>query len=238
MVQLPTLALLVIAPLAAPAASVTRDSVREASGVVENAQAIALPSGSSQIFRERMLEWNEPAEPALRLKSTIEAPRAARLDRLIISSRFGLRSDPIQRTERHHAGIDLPDGWGSPVMATGPGVVRISGWVRGYGNLVEIEHADGVRTRYGHLSRLNVVPSERVTQGQIIGQVGSTGRSTGPHLHYEVRVNGIAVDPLRFISRTAENYKTAWGKELRATPKWVGFTDAQPGNSLPRSLIR
>jgi len=238
MVQLPALALLAVAPVAAPAAPVAQDSAREESRVVDDAQAFVLPSGSSGAFRARMLDWNATTEPAVRLESTSEAPRAVRLDRLIISSRFGLRSDPVQGIERHHAGIDLPDAWGSPVMATGPGVVRVAGWVRGYGNLVEIEHANGVRTRYGHLSRLNVVPSERVALGQVIGQVGSTGRSTGPHLHYEVRVNGIAVDPLRFISRTGENYKTIWAKELRATPKWVGFTETQLGNSLPRSLIR
>ena len=240
MAQFPTFALLALA--AAPAAGAAHDAARElpamVSAVGNKARAVALPSGSSETFRQRMLDWNKTPDPPLRLVSRTDVPKAARLDRLIISSSFGWRSDPIKGVERHHAGIDLPDLWGSRVMATGPGVVRIAGWVHGYGNLVEIEHPDGVRTRYGHLSRLHVFPSERVEQGQVIGQVGSTGRSTGPHLHYEVRVNGIAVDPLRFTARTATNYETVWGAEVRATPRWVGFAEERPGNSLPRSSIR
>lgn len=241
MVQLSTFALLALAPIPATVAPAKQDAALDAPAIVSpirhDAQAVTLPSGSSEAFRQWVLDGDKAPDPPLRIRSRTDAPKAARLDQLIISSPFGRRSDPIKGVERHHAGIDLPDPWGSRVMATGPGVVRIAGWVRGYGNLIEIEHVDGVRTRYGHLSRLNVFPSEHVEQGQVIGQVGSTGRSTGPHLHYEVRVSGVAVDPLRFIGRTAPSYETVWGTELRATPKWVGFAE-RPGKSLPQSSIR
>jgi murein DD-endopeptidase MepM/ murein hydrolase activator NlpD len=146
-----------------------------------------------------------------------------------------VRTDPINGIVRHHEGIDLPAFAGSPVMATGSGIVRIAGWVRGYGNLVEIQHSNGVSTRYGHLSRLDVFPSEHVTPGQVIGEVGSTGHSTGPHLHYEVRVAGVAVDPLRFSGGPAETYGTIWGPQRTATARGGAWSDDQ---SLPESLIR
>ncbi|MEA3078708.1 MAG: hypothetical protein QOF05_116, partial [Sphingomonadales bacterium] len=121
--------------------------------------AMALPSGSSEQFRTRMIDWNAAPEAAqLRAKNQPTDRQSVRLDRLAMSSRFGWRSDPITGIARHHAGIDLPGRFGSAVMATGPGTVRIAGWAGGYGNLVEIEHVGGVRTRYGHLSRLNVFP--------------------------------------------------------------------------------
>ena len=200
--------------------------------------ALALPSGSSEEFRQHMQDWNAPA-PAAPLQTSNMPGRAgpARLDRLEITSRFGWRSDPITRVGRRHAGIDLPSRFGAAVMATAPGIVRIAGWAGGYGNLIEIEHFGGVRTRYGHLSRLNVFASERVEEGQVIGEAGSTGHSTGPHLHYEVRVGGIAVDPLTFVSQSAMGYETIWGPELRAAPKWAGWSESL-GQHLPEASLR
>ena len=84
-----------------------------------------------------------------------------------------------------------------PIVATGDGTVGSAGWSGGYGLMVAIAHGDGVQSRYAHMSRLAVAPGQKVRQGDVIGYVGSTGRSTGPHLHYEVRVGGVAVDPLR-----------------------------------------
>ena len=163
-----------------------------------------LPSGTSDAFRRRMLDWDRPAEVRPRLQSAIQSPRNIRLRRVgmfQVSSKFGWRVDPITGEKSLHAGIDLPSRIGSPVLATAAGTVRVATWVRGYGNLIEIEHSGGVRTLYGHLSRVDVYPSEHVTRGQIIGKVGSTGRSTGPHLHYEMRVHGVAVNPLPWIGR-------------------------------------
>ena len=124
------------------------------------------------------------------------------------------------------------------VHATGGGIVRIAGRAGGYGNLVEIEHPGGVRTRYGHLSRILVSAGESVDQGEAIGRMGSTGRSTGTHLHYEVRVNGVAVDPLGYIGQTVPSYQTAWAPELHVAARWAGWSDTSGGGSLPGSKIR
>jgi murein DD-endopeptidase MepM/ murein hydrolase activator NlpD len=106
-----------------------------------------------------------------------------------------------------HQGIDIPGPLGTPVYATADGVIQRSGWASGYGNLVEINHGNGLETRYGHLSKLIAQPNERVRRGQLIGLMGSTGRSTGSHLHYEVRIAGSAVNPMPYIEGT--NYEIA-----------------------------
>jgi murein DD-endopeptidase MepM/ murein hydrolase activator NlpD len=114
-----------------------------------------------------------------------------------LTSGFGWRTHPLTGSWRAHSGVDLAAPYGSPIVATAPGVVGTAGWSGGYGLLVAVAHGDGVQTRYGHLSRLAVAPGQQVVAGQVIGYVGSTGDSTGPHLHYEVRIDGRAVDPLR-----------------------------------------
>ena len=95
-----------------------------------------------------------------------------------------------------HSGVDLAAPQGTPVQATADGVVTSAGWRGGYGILISLGHGSGVQTRYAHLSAIAVQPGTRVRAGQVIGYVGSTGNSTGPHLHYEVRVNGRAINPL------------------------------------------
>ena len=97
------------------------------------------------------------------------------------------------------AGVDLREDVGEPVRATGGGRVVSAGWSGGYGNMVEIDHGNGLSTRYGHMSAINVAEGQSIAVGAILGRVGSTGRSTGPHLHYEVRIDGEAVDPTRFL---------------------------------------
>ncbi len=114
-----------------------------------------------------------------------------------LTSNFGLRLHPVYGGMRFHSGIDLAGRSGAPIFSSSEGVVGTAGWSRGYGLLVTLNHARGLETRYGHLLRLNVTPGQRIRQGDIIGFVGSTGVSTGPHLHYELRLNGIAVDPLQ-----------------------------------------
>lgn len=116
-----------------------------------------------------------------------------------ISSDFGLRRDPITKEFRVHKGLDMPGALGSPIYATANGVVREAKWRGSYGFLVEIEHSKSVRTRYAHLSRTNVTRGQRVRRNDIVGYMGSTGRSTGSHLHFEIYVNGIAVDPKPFL---------------------------------------
>lgn len=116
-----------------------------------------------------------------------------------LTSGFGVRSDPFRGGAAMHAGVDIPGPIGTPIYATADGVVGRTGWVGGYGNMVELEHGRGIETRYGHLSSIIATPGARVKRGQLIGLMGSTGRSTGSHLHYEVRLDGRAVNPTPFL---------------------------------------
>jgi len=112
-----------------------------------------------------------------------------------VTSGFGSRFHPILGYVRMHAGLDLAAAYGSPIVAAADGRVVSAGWAGGYGNLVRIAHAGGLQTMYGHMSRIAARSGESVRQGQLIGYVGSTGLSTGPHLHYEVLKNGRPVNP-------------------------------------------
>src|SRR6202795_2001235 len=115
------------------------------------------------------------------------------------TSGFGVRSDPFLGRPAMHTGLDFRASTGDPVRATANGKVVSSGWAGGYGRMVEVDHGNGLSTRYGHLSEINVKVGDTVRIGQVIGAVGSTGRSTGPHLHYETRIDGEAVDPQKFL---------------------------------------
>jgi murein DD-endopeptidase MepM/ murein hydrolase activator NlpD len=115
------------------------------------------------------------------------------------SSGFGIRSDPFLGRPAMHTGLDFRAASGDPVRATANGKVVTSGWQGGYGRMIEIDHGNGLSTRYGHLSEINVKVGDLIRIGQVIGAVGSTGRSTGPHLHYETRIDGDAVDPQKFL---------------------------------------
>lgn len=116
-----------------------------------------------------------------------------------MTSSFGLRHHPILGTLRAHSGIDLSAPMGSPVFATSDGIVNAANWNGGYGLFVALDHGRGMQTRYGHMSRLNVTSGQQVRKGDVLGFVGSTGMSTGAHLHYEVRMNGQAVNPVPFL---------------------------------------
>jgi murein DD-endopeptidase MepM/ murein hydrolase activator NlpD len=115
------------------------------------------------------------------------------------TSGFGVRSDPFLGRPAMHTGLDFRAASGDPVRATANGKVVSSGWSGGYGRMVEVDHGNGLSTRYGHLSEINVRVGDQIRIGQVIGAVGSTGRSTGPHLHYETRIDGDAVDPQKFL---------------------------------------
>ncbi len=119
-----------------------------------------------------------------------------------LSSHFGVRTDPFTGKKAMHRGVDIANRFGAPVLATSRGVVIYSGKMKGYGYLVEIEHGYGYRTRFGHMSAANVSVGDVVEPNQMIGRVGSSGRSTGPHLHYEVRRNGQALNPANFIPKS------------------------------------
>ncbi|RWL45585.1 MAG: M23 family peptidase [Mesorhizobium sp.] len=117
-----------------------------------------------------------------------------------VTSPFGVRTDPILGSAALHTGMDFRAPIGMPAKVTAAGIVTRAGWAGGYGRMVEVDHGNGFATRYGHLSEIDVAVGQKLAAGDIIGKTGSSGRSTGPHLHYEVRHDGEAVDPLRFLT--------------------------------------
>jgi murein DD-endopeptidase MepM/ murein hydrolase activator NlpD len=121
-----------------------------------------------------------------------------------ITSRFGTRLDPFLRRPALHTGVDFRAPKGYPVHSTAAGTVVTAEYSGGYGKMVEIDHGNGVSTRYGHLSRISVKAGDTVGKGVIVGRAGSTGRSTGPHVHYEVRIDGEPIDPMRYIRAGGE----------------------------------
>ena len=137
----------------------------------------------------------------------VASPSQRPVDAVTFTSGFGVRSDPFRGGAAMHAGVDIPGPTGTPIYATADGVVGRAQWANGYGNLVELDHGKGIQTRYGHLSAMLVQPGTRVTRGQLIARMGSTGRSTGSHLHYEVRLDGHAVNPMPFLQ--SANYLVA-----------------------------
>ncbi|MEO1170240.1 MAG: M23 family metallopeptidase [Pseudomonadota bacterium] len=120
-----------------------------------------------------------------------------------MSSNFGMRRHPVLGGRRMHNGLDMAGPVGTPIYATADGIVGRAQWLGSYGKYVEINHGGEIQTRYAHLSRILVESGARVTRGQLIGRMGSTGRSTGSHLHYEVRISGRAVNPVPFMTSGA-----------------------------------
>ena len=115
------------------------------------------------------------------------------------ASGFGVRQDPFTGSPAMHTGLDIHADVGNPVRASADGTVTAAGWNGGYGRMVNVDHGNGLSTRYAHLSAIEVRVGQSVRTGQIVGKVGSTGRSTGPHLHYETRLRGEPVDPQKFL---------------------------------------
>jgi murein DD-endopeptidase MepM/ murein hydrolase activator NlpD len=149
-------------------------------------------------FRELFASWTRTEQ----LEQAVVAIPSARPVRESVNftSGFGVRSDPFRGRAAMHGGIDLAGPIGTPIYATADGLVAKAEWNSGgYGNLVEINHGQGIETRYGHLSRFVARSGQRVRRGDLIGYMGSTGRSTGSHLHYEVRIDGRAVNPIPFM---------------------------------------
>ncbi len=152
-------------------------------------------------FANLFSSWKQMDNPGVVTpRSTVYVPVGRPVDDLALTSNYGVRSDPFTGHARMHKGIDIPGPVGTPIYATADGIVNRAERMNGYGNLVEISHGNDTQTRYGHLSKLLVQPNERVRRGQLIGLMGSTGRSTGSHLHYEIRVAGEAINPLPFVT--------------------------------------
>jgi len=137
-------------------------------------------------------------------RTLVAVPSGKPADVLMMTSSFGYRSDPFTGAGAMHAGLDFRGPIGTPIVAAAPGRVSFVGQKSGYGNVVEVDHGQGIMTRYAHLSGFTTTVGSQVAAGQQIAKMGSTGRSTGSHLHFEVRLNGVAVNPRRFLEAKAD----------------------------------
>ena len=131
--------------------------------------------------------------------NSVSVPSRMPVEGVRLTSSYGMRDHPVLRRRAQHNGVDLAAVTGTPVYATADGIVGMAQAYGSYGNYVQLEHGGSLQTRYAHLSSYTVAPGEHVQKGDLIGYVGSTGRSTGPHLHYEVRVDGEAVNPVPYM---------------------------------------
>ena len=160
-----------------------------------------VPLDPSMVFDSKVKELDEALDALDEVKKEArKLPLANPAPGHTVTSPFGVRTDPILGTAALHTGMDFRAPIGMPAKVTAAGVVTRAGWAGGYGRMVEVDHGGGFATRYGHLSEIDVTVGQKLTAGEVIGKTGSSGRSTGPHLHYEVRHDGEAVDPLRFLT--------------------------------------
>jgi len=151
-------------------------------------------------FKQLFTSWKKLDNLA---SGAIAVPSDKPVKTAAFTSGYGLRSDPFRGAAAMHAGIDLAGPQGTPIYATADGQVINAGWNSGgYGNLIKVDHGRGIETRYGHLSQVLVHAGQQVKRGQLIARMGSTGRSTGSHLHYEVRIEGKPVNPIPFMKST------------------------------------
>jgi murein DD-endopeptidase MepM/ murein hydrolase activator NlpD len=162
-----------------------------------------------------------------------------------VSSNFGMRRHPILGFSRMHKGMDFKAGFGTPILAVADGQVRSAGWHGGYGKQVRLDHGNGLVTSYSHMSRFAISPGARVRQGQVIGYVGSTGLSTGPHLHYELYRNGAAINPasVKFITqaqlagRDLEAFRSRLRSLLSVRPGAAAAPVQQAEKTEPASIV-
>jgi murein DD-endopeptidase MepM/ murein hydrolase activator NlpD len=146
-----------------------------------------------------------------------------------VGSGFGFRTDPFSGRAALHTGLDFPGDVGAPIMAAAGGVVRSTDFHPAYGNLLEIDHGNGLTTRYAHASKILVKAGDLVKRGQVVAQVGTTGRSTGPHLHFEVMVEGVLQNPAKFLAGKAPvGVRTAVAQSVRAAPAPAASASQSP----------
>jgi murein DD-endopeptidase MepM/ murein hydrolase activator NlpD len=171
------------------------------------ATGAAAPPGAvsgGAVSRPRPVRTRAAALSFRAVGSSAQAPAPVAMlwpSRGIVTSRFGWRVHPIFGSREFHTGVDIAARTGTIVVAARTGVVRFVGWKTGYGRIIVVEHDGGIETSYSHLSAAVVNPGDHVTQGEVIGRVGSTGWSTGPHLLFEVRRNGVPVDPAAYLNQ-------------------------------------
>ena len=162
---------------------------------MDNGQLVLAPASTVAVAAS--------ATPSYR-PTTVSIPSRMPLEGASLTSGYGMRIHPVLGGRRAHKGVDLAQPVGTPVYATADGVISKAEWFSSYGLFISVEHGGNIQTRFGHLSRLNVAAGQQVHKGDLIGYVGSTGRSTGPHLHYEVRINGLAVNPVPYMQGNSQ----------------------------------
>jgi murein DD-endopeptidase MepM/ murein hydrolase activator NlpD len=166
---------------------------------------VKLPGESSSFEQELMRLAIARAQAQQLSRALVYVPvRKPVSGEIDLSSPFGVRVDPFLRIPAMHTGLDFRGEVGDPIRATAAGTVTVAGWTGGYGKMVEIDHGNGLSTRYGHLSRIDVNVGDKIRIGEVVGRLGSTGRSTGPHVHYETRIDGEPVDPQKFLNAGAK----------------------------------
>ena len=188
--------------MANDAPATTTAATTQLSGAIQGNVAGPLGQGDKE-FTQLFASWKkmDGSTPGIAgtLRQAVSVPSAAPVQGFRLTSTFGYRQHPILGGVRMHEGIDLAVPSGTPIYAPADGVVEMAQRFGSYGNFIKIEHGGEMETRYGHLSAFNVTEGQVVHKGDLIGYVGTTGRSTGPHLHYEVRIDGQAVDPMPYL---------------------------------------
>ncbi len=187
-----------------PALANETAATTQIAGAVETSQAGQGDAEFSELFASwealddgGRVDANGMIAPAPRVN--VSVPSRMPVEGVRLTSSYGMRDHPILRQRSQHNGVDLAAAHGTPVYATADGRVGRANWFGSYGNYVQIEHGGALQTRYAHLSSYTVSQGEQVRKGDLIGYIGSTGRSTGPHLHYEVRVDGEPVNPVPYM---------------------------------------
>ena len=183
--------------------------LRAAQAARSGAATPGAASGSDEQFRKLFASWQSlDKAPAFSVAvaptgiSKVSIPSRSPVDGFRLTSEYGMRVHPVLGSRRAHKGIDMASPVGTPVHAPADGIIGKAEWFSSYGLYIQLEHGGELQTRYGHLSRLNVAAGQFVRKGDVIGYVGSTGRSTGPHLHYEVRVAGESVNPMPYMQES------------------------------------
>jgi murein DD-endopeptidase MepM/ murein hydrolase activator NlpD len=192
----------------APTGFIDTSEISQSAETEYTGPALAPAAGGEAEFQELFASWErledggritQSGEILAAPEASVAVPSRMPVDGVRLTSGFGMRNHPILRQRSRHNGVDLAAPRGTPVYATADGLVGKAQYFGSYGNYVQIEHGGDMQTRYAHLSSYTVSAGDEVQKGDLIGYVGSTGRSTGPHLHYEVRLAGDAVNPMPYM---------------------------------------
>ncbi len=193
-----TMAAAVFTIAASPAQADTNTAAAVGAIDMSKVSAQAAEDGDAQ-FTELFAKWENPGQPTAAIRPVVSVPSRMPLENARMTSDYGDRTHPVLKRRMGHKGVDLAAPTGTPIYATADGFISKAERYSSYGNYVSIEHGARIQTRYAHMSRIAVADGTWVRKGDLIGYVGSTGRSTGPHLHYEVRIDGDAVNPVPYM---------------------------------------